>query len=215
MSLLRAALRPTLLLLGLVAAGALLRVLGLDGAIEHAGERGPVMFTALAAVACSVGVPRQVVAYAGGLAFGFWTGASLALMAEAIGCAVDFFWARLVARRWAAGFLERSTAQGGRLARLESFLVANAFTATLTLRLLPVGNNIALNLLAGVSGVAAGPFLVASVLGYVPQTVVFSLLGGGLRVSQGEQMGLAIGLFAASIALGVWLLKRRTAPTDP
>ena len=103
-------------------------------------------------------------------------------------------------------------ARGGRLARLEQFLVANAFSATLTLRLLPVGSNIALNLLAGVSGVAAGPFLVASILGYVPQTVVFSLLGGGVRVSQGTQMALAVGLFAASIGLGVGLLRRRPIP---
>ena len=212
MSWVRAAVRPTLLLLGLLAAGVLLRGMGLDSAIEHAGERGPFVFMGLAAVACAVGVPRQVVAYAGGLAFGFWPGALLALAAEAIGCTVDFYWARIVARRWAAGFLERSMARGGRLARLEQFLVANAFSATLTLRLLPVGSNIALNLLAGVSGVAAGPFLVASILGYVPQTVVFSLLGGGVRVSQGTQMALAVGLFAASIGLGVGLLRRRPIP---
>lgn len=212
MSWLRAAVRPTLLLVGLVAAGVLLRGLGLDRAIEHAGERGPFVFAGLAAVACAVGVPRQVIAYAGGLAFGFWLGAGLALVAEGVGCVVDFYWARVVARRWAAGFLERSMSRGGRLARLERFLVANAFSATLTLRLLPVGSNIALNLLAGVSGVAAGPFLAASVLGYVPQTVVFSLLGGGVRVSQGAQMGLAVGLFAASVGLGVWLLRRRAVP---
>lgn len=209
---LRLAARPALLLLGLVAAGVLLRALGLDGAIEHAGEQGPLVFAALGAVACTVGVPRQVVAYAGGLAFGFWPGAALALAAEAAGCAADFYWARLLGRRWAAGFLERSLARGGRLARLERFLVGRAFTATLTLRLLPVGSNVALNLLAGVSGVAAAPFLAASVLGFVPQTVVFSLLGGGVRVSQGLQVALAVGLMAVSVGLGVWLLKRRPVP---
>lgn len=206
----RGAAQPALLFLGLIVAGLALRGMGLDAGIAIAGRNGPAAFLIVAAAACTVGIPRQVVAYAGGLAFGFWVGAALALAAEAIGCAADLFWARLAARTWAVRWLAR--ADGGRLDRLHRFLVANAFTATLTLRLLPVGNNLLLNLLAGVSGVAAGPFLLASVLGYVPQTVVFALLGGGMRVSQGAQVALAVGLFAVSIALGLILLRRRATP---
>jgi len=210
LTLLLAAGRPALLLFGLVVAGFLLQSLGLGAGIEAAGQHGPLAFVAVATAACAVGVPRQVVAYAGGLAFGFWPGATLALLAEALGCAIDVFWARTVAPAWAARWLAR--AGGGRLDRLNRRLVANAFTATLTLRLLPVGNNLLLNLLAGVSSVAAGPFLLASVLGYVPQTIVFALLGGGVRVSQGAQLALAVALFAISVALGLMLLRRRPAP---
>ena len=202
--------RPILLLLGLIVAGLALQRLGLDAGIAAAGQRGPLAFVAVATAACAIGVPRQVVAYSGGLAFGFWPGAALALLAEALACAADFFWARVVARAWAARWLTRTAP--GRLDRLSRFMVANTFTATLTLRLLPVGSNLLLNLLAGISSVAAGPFLLASVLGYVPQTAVFALLGGGVRISQGTQMVVAVALFAASIALGVWLLRRRPVP---
>ncbi len=201
------ALRPALLLAGLVAAGALLRWAGADGLVRRAGEHGPLAFVLLGGVACTVGVPRQVVAYAGGLAFGFWQGAALTLLAEASGCAANFWWARFIGRGWA----KRRLAGEGRLARLDRFLMANAFQATLTIRLLPVGSNVLLNIMAGVSGVAAGPFLLASVLGYVPQTAVFALLGGGVRVSAGLQMGLAAALLALSVALGVVLLRRRPA----
>lgn len=207
---LRSAFRPTLLLAGLLGGGLLLRELGLDAGIEAAGRNGPWAFMGVAAAACAVGVPRQVIAYAGGLAFGFWPGGALALAAEALGCTISFLWARTVARAWAARWLAR--AGGGRLDRLNRFLVANTFTATLTLRLLPVGNNLVLTLLAGVSSVAAGPFLLASVLGYVPQTAVFALLGGGVRVSQSAQVALAVALFVLSIALGLWLLRRRPVP---
>ena len=125
------------------------------------------------------------------------------------GAPVDFWWARLVARDWA----KRRLAGNGRVARLDRFLMANAFRATLTIRLLPVGSNIAMNLLAGVSGVAAAPFLLASVLGYVPQTVVFALLGGGVRVSEGLQIGVGRrGCWRLSVALGVALLRRRPIP---
>ena len=208
---LRQAAGPASLLLGLVAAGVALQRLGLGDMVARAGEQGPVAFVLGAGVACALGVPRQVVAYAAGLAWGFWAGSALALAAEVIGCALDFWWVRLLARRWAARWLARRAA-GGRLARLDRFLVAHAFRATLTLRLLPLGSNVALNLLAGVSGVAAGPFLLASALGYVPQTAVFTLLGGGVRVSGTAQVVLAAVGLAASVALGVTLLRRRAVP---
>ncbi len=203
------AVRPALLLLGLVSAGLALRHLGLDAEIVAAGQHGPLAFVGLAAAACALGVPRQVVAYSGGLAFGFWPGATLALLAEVLGCIGNFYWARWAARAWTARWLARC---GGRLERLSRFLGANAFAATLTLRLLPVGSNLLLNLLAGVSGVAAGPFLAASALGYVPQTAVFALLGGGVRVSQGAQVAVAAVLLALSVALGLALARRRPVP---
>ena len=171
--------------------GVLARRAGLDEVVTHAGDHGPVAFVVVASMACAVGVPRQVVAFAGGLAYGFWPGSILALVAEVVACGIDFVVARRVGRRWAERFLARDAARGGRVARLERFLVARAFTATLTVRLLPFGSNLAFNLLAGVSTVAAAPFLLASALGFVPQTVVFSLLGGGVRVSEGEQLALA------------------------
>lgn len=205
--------RPLLLVCGLVAAGLAFRELGLDTGIEAAGRHGPAAFVLVGSLGCAVGVPRQVVAYAGGLAFGFWPGALLALLAETLGCAADVLWARMVAREWAGRWLAR--VGGGRLDRLNRFLSANAFSATLTLRLLPVGSNLLLNMLAGVSGVAFVPFLAGSVLGYVPQTVVFALLGGGVRVSQGLQVAVAAALFAVSIALGFWLLRRRAMPEQP
>jgi len=208
----RLAWKPAVMLLGLAALGLTLRQLGFDprAAAEAAGRQGPLGFVLIGTLVCAAGLPRQVVALAGGYAFGFWPGCALALAAELGGCAIDFFWARLLGRGAAARFISRR--EGGRLHRLDRFLAERAFTATLTLRLLPIGNNFVLNLLAGVSGVAAVPFLFASVLGYVPQTVVFGLAGAGASISDGAQLGLAAALFAASIAVGLLLLRRRTVP---
>ena len=203
----RSALRPALLLVGLGLAGLGLRAFGLDGQLAEAAQRGPALFVLLAAVGCAVGMPRQLAAYAGGLAFGAGPGFALALLAMVLGCAASFAWARLVARDWA----RRRLARGGWAARLDVRLTAHPFAATLTLRLLPMGNNFALNLLAGVSGVAAGPFVLASALGFVPQAAVFALLGSGVRVGQGEQVALAAALFAASAVLGWRLLRRPEA----
>ncbi len=200
--------KPALLLGGLLLAGLAVRDGWGRAALDAPAQAGPAGFVLVAAVACSVGVPRQVVAYAAGLGFGTWAGCALALVAEVLGCAADFLWARLVARDWAASRI------GGRLARLDGQLSQHPFGLTLTLRLLPVGSNVLLNLLAGVSAVAAGPFLLASAIGYVPQTVVFALLGGGVRVDRTEQMMLAAALFMAATVLGLWLMRRMRALPD-
>jgi uncharacterized membrane protein YdjX (TVP38/TMEM64 family) len=204
--------RPLLLLGGLLAAGLALRllpgggpmvVLSRLGALPHGAAE--VGFVLAAAALCAVGVPRQVAGYAGGYAFGLWGGVALALAAQVLGCLINFLWARVLARDWAQRRL------AGRLARLDAFLRANPFLATLMLRLLPVGNNLALNLLAGLSGVAAAPFLLASAIGYVPQTVVFALVGIGTRLDRGAELALGGTLFVAAAALGVLLLRRLRA----
>lgn len=197
--------KPALLLGGLLAAGLALRSgLGRE-ALDAPAQLGAAGFVLAAAIACALGVPRQVVAYAAGLGFGLWTGCALALLAQVIGCAADFLWARTVARDWAARRIR------GRLARMDAAMSRHPFTTVLTLRLLPVGNNLALNLLAGVSGVAATPFLAASAIGFVPQTAVFVLLGSGVRVGHGAQLALAVGLFGVASLVGFWLLRRTRA----
>ena len=206
--------KPVVMLLAFGLVAVVLRSGGFDprAAMASAGSHGPLMFVAVGSLACAAAVPRQIVALAGGYAFGFWQGAALALFAEVVGCAIDFAWARLLGRRAALGFLARRA--GGRLERLDRFLTGRAFTATLTLRLLPVGSNVLLNLVAGVSGVATAPFLLASAIGYVPQTVVFALAGAGAGLSSGVQFGLAALLLLVSVGLGVVLLRRQTVPAS-
>jgi uncharacterized membrane protein YdjX (TVP38/TMEM64 family) len=213
---LRAVGKLLLLAAGLAAAGLLLRSLGaapgtewVDRHVRDQGLLGEAVFLGLGGLATAAGMPRQGVAFLGGYAFGAAAGTGLALLAQLLGCALSFFWARLIGRAWA----ERRLAGrfGARLRRLRDVLAESPFGATLALRLLPVGNNLALNLLAGLAGIAALPFLAGSALGYLPQTVVFALLGKGVRVDGAWQLGLAAVLFAASVGIGFWLLRRDRA----
>lgn len=74
-------------------------------------------------------------------------------MAQVFGCAADLFWARWIARDSVQARLR------GRALRLDRLLTTSPFISALTLRLMPVGNNLLLNLLAGVSAVPARGFL--------------------------------------------------------
>jgi uncharacterized membrane protein YdjX (TVP38/TMEM64 family) len=199
---------------GLVAGGFLLRALGaapgtawVDAHVRDDGLRGELVFVLAAALATAVGVPRQSAAFLAGYAFGTVMGAGLALLAQLLGCAVAFLWAALVGRGWAERRLNGRF--GPRLRPLVETLRQNPFSSALALRLLPVGNNLALNLLAGLSGIPFWPFLAASALGYLPQTVIFALLGKGVRVDGMWQMALAGGLLVVSVALGLWLLTQQ------
>lgn len=208
--------KAALLALGLAIGGLLLRALGaapgaewVDLYVRDQGLLGETLFVLVAAAATVVGVPRQAVAFLGGYAFGAVLGAALALAAQLLGCVIAYGWARAVGQGWVERRLDGRF--GPKLRPLVETLRAHPFQAALALRLFPVGNNLALNLLAGVSGIAAGPFLAASALGYLPQTVVFALLGKGIRVDGAWQLGLSAALLAASVALGLWLMRRHRA----
>lgn len=195
--------RPALLLAGLAAAALALRAVAPEWAeLAPPSGRSAGAFVLAATLACAVGAPRQAAAFAAGYAFGFWEGAGLAWLAAALACAADFYWARLIARDW----VRRRTR--GRVVRADRFLAAHPFSATLALRLFPLGNNLALNLAAGVSAVATVPFLAASLVGYLPQTAIFALLGNGIHVTRTAQISVGVALFAVSGGIGGVLLRQ-------
>lgn len=204
-------LRGLILIATLVAIGYLFRVTGLQGLFNEAwidqeirgrGLLGEVIFLGIGAVLAAIGFPRQAVCFLGGYAFGFGLGMPLALLASLFGCILAFTYARLLGRSVVkARFPDR-------IRRIDNFLHDNPLSMTLLLRLLPVGSNLVTNLAAGVSGVRALPFFAGSALGYVPQTVIFALLGSGLRLDPAWRIGASVALFVASGMLGLYLFRR-------
>jgi uncharacterized membrane protein YdjX (TVP38/TMEM64 family) len=73
---------------------------------------------------------------------------------------------------------------------------------SMAIRCLPVGNNALINIAAGVTSIPAPAFIAGSAVGYLPQTVIFSLLGSGVRVDPGARLSLAVLLFLLASCLG-------------
>ena len=174
----------------------------IDSHVRGQGQTGVVLFLLMGGLFTAVGLPRQIIAFLAGYAFGLLPGTLLGALATLIGCALSFSYARLVGRQLLQGRL------GPRAVRLDRFIHANPFGMTLLIRLLPVGSNILTNLAAGISSARATPFLVASLLGYLPQSLVFALVGSGITVAPALRMALAVLLFLLSGALGAWLYHR-------
>lgn len=174
----------------------------IDREVRGKGLSGEMLFLAAGTLFTAIGLPRQVIAFMGGYAFGFLAGTLWGLLAAVLGCAASFFYARLLARSFIAKRL------AGKIAHVDNFVRDNPFTMTLLIRLLPVGSNVATNLAGGVSSVAAMPFLVGSAAGYLPQTAIFALVGSGVNVDPTWRIGLGVVLFVASGILGVYLFRR-------
>ena len=207
------ALKPALMAGGLIAVAAALPLVSngaaqteLTNSLAQGGLRGQSLFLLLATFLTAIGLPRQIPAFAAGYAFGPVYGSVIALVSQVLACSLDFIWARAIGQ----SFIRRRF--GARLERIDRTLSAHPFITTLTLRLMPVGNNLLLNLVAGLTSVRLLPFLTASAIGFVPQTVVFALFGKGSLPSHTHLLLIGGGMFAASALLGI-VIFRRARPT--
>ncbi len=169
----------------------------------HPDTAGAVWLVALGGVALAAGLPRQVLAFAGGYVFGAIPGIILSLAGQMLACWLDYYAARGVGESWA-----RRRLQGAGAWRLLRVLLDRPFNATLMFRLLPIGNNLLLNLAAGVAGIPAARFFAASAVGYLPQTLVFALLGSGVQVGRPAQLATGAALLVVSVGLGLLLLRQ-------
>ena len=174
----------------------------IDTEIRSRGWLGVLMFIAAVALFGSIGLPRQVVAFLSGYGFGFVAGIGVGLAAVLLACSMTFAYGRLTRRVLGVSAVPE------RFRRVAGFIHDNTFTTTLVIRLLPAGSNTLLNLAAGLGGVRPLPFFSGSAVGYVPQTLIFALIGSGISVEPGWRIGVGVLLFLLSGLLGLFLYRR-------
>jgi uncharacterized membrane protein YdjX (TVP38/TMEM64 family) len=150
----------------------------------------------------AIGCPRQVMAFLGGYAFGFFQGALLSVSGAIFGCMVSFFVARfllkpVVRRRYAS-----------RINQINRFVEDSPIAKTIIIRLLPLGSNFLTILMAGVTNVKAWHFILGSGLGYIPQMAMFALMGKGIVVSSIWKVALSVGMLCLCAALSLHLYRK-------
>ena len=166
------------------------------------GPQGVLTFMLIVAVCSAVGIPRQALAFLGGYAFGSvygiaWTSAGLAA-----GCGCGFFYSRLLGQKMVRKRF------GPRIRTINSFLCDSPFLTAVMIRFSPIGNNALANLVAGVTAIPALPFIAGSAIGYLPQTIVFALLGSGVQLEAELQILLSSILFIVTSLFGLYLWHR-------
>ena len=82
--------------------GAIFNEAWIDNEIRGQGMFGELLFVGIGTLALALALPRQIVSFLGGYAFGFVLGSTLALVASTISCVLTFSYARLIGRRFVA-----------------------------------------------------------------------------------------------------------------
>lgn len=183
-------------------------------ALEQASARwrndplAPLYFLLAGTAFSAVGLPRQALCLLAGSLFGVLAGLALATATTLAGSLIGFAWARYGSR---TSMTTRPLAPGGkfgaRLAPFHTALVHAPFRSILILRLMPVGSALFVTVAAGVFRTPVAAFLMATLIGALPQNLVFVLMGAGARIGQFTQLALGVILFGASTALGLLLLR--------
>ncbi|MBX2884797.1 MAG: VTT domain-containing protein [Granulosicoccus sp.] len=183
----------------------------LDTLVDHAaialwidrwGVVGTFAYILLGTLATAAGLPRQLMAFIGGYSYGVALGLCLSLLAAIGGCFLCFQLSRRILRARVERRFTKTVQFLNRLMRDDAFL------KIIVLRLQPFGTNLATNLAAGVTNLSTPVFIGSSFLGYIPQMLVFSLLGSGVRVQSSTQLTVSAILFFVSLILGLWLYRR-------
>ncbi len=181
--------------------GAVLDQAWIDNTVRGQGIRGESLFLGIGILFTALGLPRQMLSFFGGYAFGVSLGCLLALAATVAGCVVSFYYARWLGRGLVVRWFPT------RLQKIDRFVGTHPLRMTLLIRLLPVGSNLATNVAAGVSSMRGLPFFTGSALGYLPQTLVFALIGSGIAVDPLWRIGSGTVLFLLSSLIGVSLYR--------
>lgn len=169
--------------------------------IADGGTFSLLVLLAVGALFTAVGGPRQVIAFVFGFALGGIYGGLFSTLAALLGCVLAFYVARLTIR---SSLQHRF---GRRLQKFEALIIDKTWLKVLMIRLLPVGSNLLTNLFAGSTHVPLGGFMLGSVLGYLPQMLIFSFAGAGIGLSDHYQLGISIGLFIISSIIGAYLYR--------
>lgn len=177
----------------------------MDSQVKGHGLYGRLLYVGATALFTALGLPRQVFCFMGGYGFGFLEGTLWATTGSALGCMLTVFSARLLGREMVGRYM------GNKIKKVDDFISKRPFTMAMTIRFFPLGSNLVTNLAAGVSSIPVWPFIMGSVVGYLPQTIVFTLFGSGINVSSTYRIVLSVALLVLSTAMGVVLYRKHRA----
>ena len=146
-------------------------------------------------------LPAFLITFANAAVFGWWQGALLSWTSAMTGAGLCFCISRALGR----DAVERIAGQGA-LAAVEGYFKKYGSRTILVCRLLPFVSFDAVSYFAGLTPIRFWPFFLATGLGQLPATVIYSYVGGMLTGGVRYFVTALLCIFALSIA--VMIVKR-------
>ena len=167
-----------------------------DFVAEYGAYAAAVSFFLMIFQSVAAPLPAFIITLANANLFGWWKGAILSWSSAMAGAAICFYIARILGRDTA----ERLTSKTG-LQSIDDFFSRYGTHSILIARLLPFISFDLVSYAAGLTSMKFLPFFIATGIGQLPATIVYSYVGGML--TGGAQMlmtGLLL-LFALSAVI--------------
>ena len=144
--------------------------------IQSFGVLAPIIYVLLFAFLPVFFFPVPILAVAGGLAFGFVEGSLLTLLGAGINCYIMFIMSRKFGREYVRNLLKKklSPKQHDRIFNVSD---DKLMMSLVILRLIPLVPYNLINYGYGLTNISLSKYMIASVLGIVPGTVVFLYFG--------------------------------------
>ena len=120
-------------------------------------------------------LPAFLITFANASLFGWWKGAILSWSSAMAGAEVCFWIARILGR----DVVERLTSKAG-LEQIDEFFEKHGRLSILIARLLPFISFDIVSYAAGLTSMSFGGFLIATGIGQLPATIIYSYVGGML-----------------------------------
>jgi uncharacterized membrane protein YdjX (TVP38/TMEM64 family) len=200
----RGVVQLVLLLALLVAAFVLLRHVPVRDWLSGLRDNpaGPVIFVLLYAALVAVNFSGLALTLVGGVVFGFAGGALLNTLGANLGASAAFWLARLLGRDGVRALV------GGRVAVLDRFAAGQGPLWLLRLRLIPIVPFNLLNLASGLSAMPWPGFALATAVGILPGTLIYTYFADAIVAGarEGSRAALARVLVAGLLLLGLSFL---------
>lgn len=151
-----------------------------------------LVFMAAYAGSTAASLPgASVLTLAGGLLFGTWVGGAATVLGATVGAVLVFY---AVRTSLGATLRDKAERDGGRLKSMMDGIRDGAFGYILTLRLMPIAPFWLVNVAAGAAHAPVRAYALATFLGIMPATFIFSGIGAGLGavLARGGEPDLAI-----------------------
>ena len=179
-------------------AAAVLGSANVDAVVDYIRSYGPyamgISFALMVFSSVVAPLPAFPITFSNAAIFGWWQGAILSWSSAMAGAALCFFIARALGRDTVERFAGR-----GALAGVEDYFAKYGSRTILICRLLPFVSFDAVSYFAGLTPVTFLSFFIATGIGQLPATVVYSYVGGMLTGGVKYFVTALLCIFALSI----------------
>jgi len=165
----------------------------------------PLIFVPLYAGAVALAIPGTILTLAGGAVFGLWWGTAFNWLGATIGANLAYLLARFLGREGITQLLGEKVEKWPAMERLDRAVKTHGFRGMLTLRLIPVVPFNALNFGGGLVGMEWPRYALATGLGILPGTFIYTMLADALLEGSTQASRDAFVRMAVAGALLVFL----------